>query len=551
MKNLKRFSIIMMLVCFFTYTASALTSGEWDYTDNGDGTSTLTHYRGSDTEVVIPAIIDGLPVKTMCSGVQYKSLFVNNSLEINWTIRKVFISDGITGIGRDAFFMCRGLTHAYLPEGITSIGIYAFGECRALEWVHIPESVTSLDHLAFFRTWVLKSIVIPKNVTVVGNYCFDQAFGNWEMSNPTPEIIFEGNAPSFGNNSFRYYTPNIYYQSGATGFTGASSGYWDTTGGESLAVTELPVGAFTLNVTNGSGSGVYTANELVTIKAETIAGKKFSYWARGTYTNVEDIYAEETVCRMTSVTAATVEAVYVFNPATAEHLVPGKVTQLEASDIGLTQFTRRPTISAKYYDAYRGRWTTTRLRVLTNISSRYIENYADACWVKNVCLYSKIAFRDWYKSGKSAKDFTDQSKGYELTLSVKHRENGVIEEVTLDKPFSIVPPEITSLGSTSPVSLNDTIVVNGTDFGNRAPKVWLEYTDTRGQTKMLRCKVLKPYVYDDVKNIPEKSCMDKDTGISQILVQLPSKWPIGWTHGTNNLVLDNGIGLATIEIETL
>ena len=50
---------LLLLLSLFPVTAQAATSGGFEYTVNSDGTATITKYTGSDTNVVVPATIDG------------------------------------------------------------------------------------------------------------------------------------------------------------------------------------------------------------------------------------------------------------------------------------------------------------------------------------------------------------------------------------------------------------------------------------------------------------------------------------------------------------
>ncbi len=110
-------------------------------------------------------------------------------------IRKVIISDGVTGIGNCAFTGCAYLTNLTIPDSITSIGKYAFAYCVSLTSVTISDSVTSIGEFAF-ETCVsltsanipdgltsiakgvfancssLTSITIPEGVTSIGDYAF-------------------------------------------------------------------------------------------------------------------------------------------------------------------------------------------------------------------------------------------------------------------------------------------------------------------------------------------------------------------------------------------
>lgn len=87
-----------------------------------DGKATITKYRGTDTEVVIPSEIGGLSV--------------------------------------------------------TSIGYAAFEYCTSLTSVEIPDSVTSIENRAFENCTSLTSITMPNSVTRIGNFSFGYYYNN-------------------------------------------------------------------------------------------------------------------------------------------------------------------------------------------------------------------------------------------------------------------------------------------------------------------------------------------------------------------------------------
>lgn len=72
-----------------------------------DGTVCIFGYTGNDTDLVIPAEIDGKKV---------------------------------TEIGTKAFYGCKNLNSVIIPEGVTAIDMYAFAFCNNLSSVTIPKS---------------------------------------------------------------------------------------------------------------------------------------------------------------------------------------------------------------------------------------------------------------------------------------------------------------------------------------------------------------------------------------------------------------------------
>ena len=85
---------------------------------------------------------------------------------------KIVISNGVTGIGKDAFYYFTNLTSVQLPNGLKSIGSYAFAYCGGLESITIPEGTKSIGAYAFRGCSSLKSVVIPDSVTSIGDNAF-------------------------------------------------------------------------------------------------------------------------------------------------------------------------------------------------------------------------------------------------------------------------------------------------------------------------------------------------------------------------------------------
>ncbi len=138
------------------------------FTLNADGASYAV-YKGSctDTEVVIPATHEGLPVT--CIGF---AAFGNCS-----SITSVIIPDSVIKIDQSAFFGCTGLTSVIIPDSITKIGSDAFSGCTGLTSIHIPTSLTKIGEGVFSGCSGLTSITIPVSVTSITRYSFNGCSG--------------------------------------------------------------------------------------------------------------------------------------------------------------------------------------------------------------------------------------------------------------------------------------------------------------------------------------------------------------------------------------
>jgi len=122
----------------------------------------------------------------------------SSSLDQSWyayseAIKSVIIGNGVTSIGRLAFYSFISLTSIEIPNSVTSIGEYAFGYCSmgssgSMYSVTIPNSVTSIGNYAFFGCHSLTSVTIPNSVTSIGNFAFAFCSGltaiNVDTDNP-------------------------------------------------------------------------------------------------------------------------------------------------------------------------------------------------------------------------------------------------------------------------------------------------------------------------------------------------------------------------------
>ena len=86
-------------------------------------------------------------------------------------ITTVFIKDGVTSIGDNAFENCDKLATLSLGSGVTSIGENAFHSCDDLATLSLGSGVTTIGQYAFAGC-ALTSLEIPNNVETIGYNAF-------------------------------------------------------------------------------------------------------------------------------------------------------------------------------------------------------------------------------------------------------------------------------------------------------------------------------------------------------------------------------------------
>ena len=184
---MKRFTVfaIMLLVaasvaCHFALADEAgaaepdiLMYNGFEYEVGADNKIRINAYLGNDTEIVIPAEIDGIPVAYLSS----------DAFSENKTITSVTIPGSIAEIPYGAFLRCSSLRNVVLEHGVRQLGYRpsfgiiripggAFQGCSSLVSITIPDSVTFIGAYSFSNCGSLKDIVLPDSVSVMMQNAF-------------------------------------------------------------------------------------------------------------------------------------------------------------------------------------------------------------------------------------------------------------------------------------------------------------------------------------------------------------------------------------------
>ncbi|MDO4544479.1 MAG: leucine-rich repeat domain-containing protein, partial [Clostridia bacterium] len=189
----------------FPEAVQASNASDFQYEVTG-GTAIVTGYKGADTALEIPSVIDGYRV----TGIG------ENAFEDYDDIVSVTLPEGITSIGNGAFSDCLNITSITLPEGLKSIGDGAFYNCDNLISITVPKGVTSIGRKAFVDCRSLVSIDVDKsnpNYTSVDGVLFDKNMTTliwYPQGKPDASYEIPYGVTCIGNGAFSSIT-KVYY----------------------------------------------------------------------------------------------------------------------------------------------------------------------------------------------------------------------------------------------------------------------------------------------------------------------------------------------------
>ena len=124
------------------------------------------------------AICDDGEAALYGTGATYDYTFHDSVFYQNGQIKKIVLSNGITGLGDRLFYHCANAETVSLPATLTSIGDSAFaqedaaiGYTAGLTSVTIPQAVTAIQSYAFYHT-AIAEVTVPASVKTWGKYAF-------------------------------------------------------------------------------------------------------------------------------------------------------------------------------------------------------------------------------------------------------------------------------------------------------------------------------------------------------------------------------------------
>ncbi len=416
---------------------------------------------------------------------------------------------------------------------------------------------------------------VMDNMDVTANFAHDTVQMTMSVSPPRG-----GNASPAGTTVVDTAVPTVISAAAATGFTfvnwdaspadnavfgDASSADTTVTLSADAAVTaNFAINSYTITFTagqNGSliGQTTQTADygaSCAPVTAVPDSGYCFKGWT-GDYRGMKNPLVIAPVTKDMTITAE-----FVALPA-ATDMCYGKKYALDASAGGLANFASLSKVYTLYVDPLKGGAAKkASLKVLDKIVKGAAPLFVNCQWTRFIILFDK---KLWAKTLTCEQNIalrgTIEPLPTALFVTGKEATGKVVTDQDTRIVMTLVPPEITGVydvneGMVFSTTTGQTLTLRGLFFGTTPPVAWMEYPvyDSQGQVKeikMLKLKLSKPLKYADAKNVIGRSCMDVETGLSEITVFTPAAWPKGWDHGVgHNIVIDNKIGRATITFRT-
>ena len=175
-------------------------------------------------------------------------------------VKSVVIEDGVTNIGKYAFYNCSKLTSITIPEGVTVIEKGAFHGCSSLTSIIIPESVTTIGDGTFSFCSGLTSIIIPESVKVIGGGTFSNCSG-------LTSIIIPESVTAIGDRTFSYCSglTSIIIPESVTSIEG-----WAFEGCSSLTSITIPESVTSIG--SGTFNGCSTLTSIMIPESVTTIG---------------------------------------------------------------------------------------------------------------------------------------------------------------------------------------------------------------------------------------------------------------------------------------
>ena len=249
------------------YTGTGITAeaasvyNDFEYINNYNGTVSITGYKGTSSNLIIPSEIYGNRVTEINDYAFYGCT----------SLKSVTIPNTVTEIDEYVFYGCTGLTSVTIGNSVMEIGEYAFYGCTGLTSVTIPAGVTEIDGGAFSACTRLTDIEVD-----AGNRNYSSQNGVLFNKNETELVVCPAGKTGSYTASFGVTEIDDYAFHGCAGLTSVTlpstvreiddNAFSDCTGLKTIIIPN--------SVTKISSDAFYNCHSL------TIHGERGSYAER-------------------------------------------------------------------------------------------------------------------------------------------------------------------------------------------------------------------------------------------------------------------------------
>lgn len=202
---------LLLIISCIPISFAADDAKYYSYTDNGDGTCSITGYKDFYAEdVIIPSTLpdkNGEPLTVVSvtgfrqkNSIRYVSIPATveaigaNAFTNCKKLYSVAIGTGVKIIGKSAFSGCVELTSVNIRNTET-LGDMAFYGCTKLDWFNCGTALKTIGTRAFWNAKKLNYIKLSPTLEVIGDY----AFSNCEL---LPSLTFPDSLKSIGLSAF-------------------------------------------------------------------------------------------------------------------------------------------------------------------------------------------------------------------------------------------------------------------------------------------------------------------------------------------------------------
>lgn len=166
------FMIFSSAVCASAYTAdiaetgkTTYTVGDWSYSlINGDKYWEIAAYKGSDSEIYLPRIVNDTMVVSISNHVFAERTDVN----------RVYTSSPLWTVGEYAFLNCTSLQEFECNFALKEIKVGAFSGTSSLKKINLEDSIVTEISAHAFMSSGIEEITLPDTCTTLKAYSFAQ-----------------------------------------------------------------------------------------------------------------------------------------------------------------------------------------------------------------------------------------------------------------------------------------------------------------------------------------------------------------------------------------